>query len=83
MTVHLTLTDEQGKALNWLLGSLSAGVCDDLTLTRVYDKLYDEFGYVGVDGVVRSEFGCWQRESLATRAVLAKPEQVERYIDAT
>ena len=83
MTVHLTITDEQGKALNWFLGSLTAGVCDDLSLSRIYDRLYEEFGYVEVSGVRRSEAGCWTRKDGEHATVIERPKNVARYIDAT
>lgn len=84
MTVHLTITDEQGKALEWFLGSLSAGVCDDLNLSRVYDRLYKEFGQVEVSGVRRSESSCWVRNLNEHAAIVPpKPKDVDRYIDAT
>lgn len=84
MTVHLTITDEQGKALNWFIGSLTSGVCDDLNLSRIYDRLYEEFGHVSVSGVHRSEHGCWTRNLGENAAVVPeKPKDVDRYIDAT
>lgn len=73
MSVVLTLSNDQAKALNWLLGSVSASVNDDLKLSSIYNKLYDTFGYVGVDGAVRSEFGCWKRER-SGKAVTLTPD---------
>lgn len=84
MTVHLTITDEQAKALQWFVGSMTSGVCDDLNLSRIYDSLYDKFGFVTVSGVERSADGCWKRVDGERAALFVnQPPPKEHYIDAS
>jgi hypothetical protein len=59
MTVNIAVTEEQAKAITWLIGSVSSGVVEALNLDRLYDELYQEFGTVIVSNVERSNVSCW------------------------
>lgn len=72
MAVTLNITEDQAKALNWLIGSLNAGVTDDIGLTPLYTALVDHFDFVEVDNVERSIYGCWERTDNSVPATIHK-----------
>lgn len=83
MSVTLTMSNDQAKALTWLIGSVTSGVNESLNLNVIYDRLHDQFGYVNVTGVERSEHGCWRLKRSGVGAKIVADSQPDYHIDVT
>jgi hypothetical protein len=67
MAVTLTLTENQAKALVWLLGSSNATINADLQLSPIYSVLRDQFGPTRINGL------SWSNDFGYCRAVRDEP----------